>query len=378
MVNPPRCVGAGRVDANGPVALGDAATAEFGRACDAATAGGPLPCGAIGRRMLRLMNRPERWERTVAPDDAGVRLDVFLANQPEVQGRRRARDLIDAGLVEVPGQRVRPGLALAAAQLVRFAVDEPPDADPLAPDLPLPDVRVLYEDGTLCAIDKPAGLAAHPPEGRHAPAHTVASWARARFGELPSAADVERPGIVHRLDRDTTGVMLVARTEAAFASLRGQFHDRRAAKEYRCIVYGEPRFHSDWIERPIGTDPRHPERMAVVDDGGRESATYYEVVERFAGFAHVRCRPTTGRTHQIRVHMTSIGHSLVGDRTYRSRRRQHDALPPDAPEPGRQCLHAMRLTIAHPATEAAMTFEAPLPADFERLLAWLREHRAMR
>lgn len=324
------------------------------------------------------MALPERSERTVQAADAGVRLDVFLANQPEVQGRRRARELIERGLVEVPGQRVRPGLALGATQVVRFAVDAAPEADPLAPDLPLPDVRVLYEDDVVCAIDKPAGLAAHPPEGRHVPAHTVASWARARFGELPSAADVERPGIVHRLDRDTTGVMLIARTETAFASLRAQFHDRRAQKEYRCVVYGEPRFQSDWIERPIGADPRHPERMAVVEDGGRESATYYEVVERFDGFAHVRCLPKTGRTHQIRVHMTSIGHSLVGDRTYRSRRRQHDALPGGAPDPGRQCLHALQLTIAHPATDAPTTFEAPLPRDFEQLLAWLRTHRPPR
>jgi len=180
---------------------------------------------------------------------------------------------------------------------------------------------------------------------------------------------------VHRLDRDTSGVMVIARTVPALEFLRAQFKARTAAKEYRCIVWGEPRFQSDWIERPLALDPRHPDRMAVVDAGGREASTYYEVVERFAGFAHVRCRPRTGRTHQIRVHMTSIGHSLVGDRVYRSRSRQHDALPELAPDPMRQCLHALRLVLAHPQTHEPIEFEAEMPADLDKLLAWLRANR---
>ena len=324
------------------------------------------------------MAAPPSHSRSVPPHEAGVRLDVFLANQPEVGGRGRARRLIELGLVEVPGHRPRPGLFLTGEQTVRFALDDEACRDPLAPDAPLPDVRVLYDDPDLCAIDKPVGLAAHPPEGRHTPAHTVASWARARFGPLPTVPEAERPGIVHRLDRDTSGVMLVAKTQAAFDFLRAQFRDRTAEKEYRCLVYGVPRFHSDWIERPIGTDPKHPDRMAVVDTGGRAASTYYELVERFDGFAHVRCRPKTGRTHQIRVHMTSVGHSLVGDRIYRSRRRQHDALPDGAPDPCRHCLHALRLTLPHPSTHELLTIEAPLPQDLERLLAWLREHRPER
>ena len=327
---------------------------------------------------MRAMTESAPLQRTVPPRDAGMRLDVFLAGQPEVGGRARARRLIERGLVQVAGCRVRPGLALDGEQQVIFELDDERSFDPLAPDLPLPDVRVIYEDPEMCAIDKPAGIAAHPPEGRHQPAHTVASWARARYGELPTVPDAERPGIVHRLDRETSGVMLVARSQLAFDFLRAQFRDRIAEKEYRCIVYGEPRFHSDWIERAIGTDKKHPERMAVVDDGGRDASTYYEVVEQFDGFAHVLCRPKTGRTHQIRVHMTSIGHSLVGDRVYRSRRRQHDALPAEAPDPGRQCLHALRLQVPHPATHEPLALEAPLPRDFEQLLAFLREHRPQR
>lgn len=318
----------------------------------------------------------EPFLRTVAPGDAGIRLDVFLANQPEVGHRQLARTLIERGAVQLPGRRVRPGLVLEPGQTVTFAVVPEVPRDPLAPDLPLPEVPVLYDDPCLCVIDKPAGLAAHPSEDRNFFAHTVASWAQARFGNLPTVADAERPGIVHRLDRDTTGVMVVAKTAPVLEALRLQFRERLVEKEYRCIVFGEPRFHSDWIERAIAADPKHPDRMTVVDEGGRESATYYEVEERFVGFAHVRCQPKTGRTHQIRVHMTSIGHSLVGDRVYRSRLRQHAALPADAPEPRRQCLHARRLVLTHPETQQRLAFEAPLPADMRALLAWLRQHRS--
>lgn len=317
---------------------------------------------------------PPPITRQVDPSAAGMRLDVFLASQPEVGGRALAKQLVDDGKATVDGRRVKPGLYLEAGQQVVFTVDIAVVRDPLAPDLPLPEVRVLFDDPHLCAIDKPAGLAAHPVEDKSVVAHTVASWARARFGELPTAPDAHRPGIVHRLDRDTSGVMVVAKTEVAMAALRQQWKERAVHKEYRCLVHGEPRFQSDWIERPIATDPRHPDRMTVVTEGGRESQTYYEVLERFRGFAHVRCEPKTGRTHQIRVHMTSIGHSLVGDRVYRSRMRQHDALPAGAPSPGRQCLHAHRLAIAHPVTGEPLQFEAPLPADMQALLQWLRSH----
>ena len=318
---------------------------------------------------------PAAFLRTVPPQDLGARLDAFLARQPEVGSRAAARRIVDRGLVTVGGRRLRPGAFLAAGDVVAFEVPAELLGDPLAPDLPLPEVRVLYDDPALCVIDKPAGLAAHPPEDRSVVAHTVASWARARFGELPTAPDVDRPGIVHRLDRDTTGVMAIAKTAPAMESLRLQWKDRTVRKEYRALVYGVPRFHSDWIERSIAPDPRHPDRMTVVDDGGRAASTYYELVERFAGFADLRCQPTTGRTHQIRVHLTSIGHSLVGDRVYRSRARQHDALPAGAPSPRRQCLHASRLELQHPLTGELLRLEAPLPADMAALLAWLRRER---
>lgn len=313
--------------------------------------------------------------RIVPAEEAGVRLDVFLAGQPEVATRSQARRLLDLGLVEVPEHRVRPGLTLVGGQAVAFSLDPTVIPDALSPDLPVPEIPLLYDDPDLCAIDKPAGITAHPPDGRHRPAHTVASWAQHRFGQLPTVPDAQRPGIVHRLDRDTSGVMLVAKTQVAFDSLKSQFRERTAEKEYHCIVYGVPRFQSDWIERAIATDAKHPERMTVVTGGGRDSSTYYEIVESFDGFAHVLCRPKTGRTHQIRVHMTAIGHSLVGDRVYRSRRRQHDSVPSEAPEVGRQFLHALRIKVMHPTTQEPLVIEAPMPNDIELLLAWLRQYR---
>ena len=316
-------------------------------------------------------------QRTVPASHAGARLDVYLASQPEIGNRSRARDLLDAGLVEVPGHRLKPGLPLVAGMVVQFRLAVPVDRDPLVPDAPLPEVPILYEDNCLVAIDKPAGLTAHPPEDRRFAEHTVASWAQHRYGPLPYADDPRRPGIVHRLDRDTSGVMVVARTEPALAFLKAQFKLRTAQKEYRCLVYGVPRFQSDWIEKAIASDPRHPDRMTTVDEGGREASTYYEVIERFAGFAYVKCLPKTGRTHQIRVHMTAIGHSLVGDRVYKSRSRQHEHVPAEAPAPGRHCLHAFRLALPHPETEETIEFEAPLPADFAALLDWLRCHRRL-
>ncbi|MEC7584688.1 MAG: RluA family pseudouridine synthase [Planctomycetota bacterium] len=314
--------------------------------------------------------------RIVSPSEDGTRLDQFLAVQPEVGSRGRAKDLIAAGKVAVEEAKVRAGLSLRAGQQVRFEPEPVVPVNPLkADDSPPPALRVLFEDAWLIVIDKPAGLITHPPEDRQFRAHTVASAALAQFGELPTLGGEDRPGIVHRLDRDTSGVMVLARNDEADRFLRAQFRARTVKKEYRCIAYGESRFQSDWIDRAIATDPRRPERMAVTKEGGRESTTYYEVVERFQGFTHFLCRPESGRTHQIRVHMTSVGHSLVGDRVYRSRRIQTDGLPESAPNPGRQCLHAFRLSLQHPCTHEVLEFEAPLAEDLKDLLRWLRAER---
>ncbi|GAB4139338.1 MAG: 23S rRNA pseudouridine(1911/1915/1917) synthase RluD [Planctomycetota bacterium] len=316
---------------------------------------------------------PPEIARLVPIEMAGERLDVFLARQPEVGSRARARFLIEGGHVKVPGARVRPGLFLEAGHEVLFRQVDPPVQDRLAGDgTEPPDMPVLYADDAIAVVDKPAGISSHPPEDRDFRGHTVAGIARTLFGDLPALSGPDRPGIVHRLDRETSGVMVLARTESAFHALRAQFKNREVEKEYRCICYGEARFLSDHIERAIAPDPRRPDRMTVVEEGGRASNTYYEVLERFSGFTYFRCMPKTGRTHQIRVHLTSIGHSLIGDKTYRSRRAQHRSLPEGAPDPGRQCLHAFRIAFRHPMTQDRVEFEAPLPEDMEALLAFLR------
>jgi 23S rRNA pseudouridine1911/1915/1917 synthase len=312
----------------------------------------------------------------VPASDAGLRLDQFLARLEGVGSRARAREVFEAGPVLVDGVAAKASLTLKAGQEVRYPPPPELNSDPVkaAEEAP-PRLTVLYEDDWLVVIDKPPHLPSHPPEDRRFRGHSVASAARAQFGDLPVLGGADRPGIVHRLDRETSGIMLLPRHDAAFETVRAQFKARTVEKEYRCIAFGEPRFHSDWIDRAIASDPRRPERMSVVEEGGRESQTYYEVVERFAGFTYFLCRPKTGRTHQIRVHMTSIGHSLVGDRVYKARRVASSAPPEGAPDPGRQCLHAFRIRLPHPATRRPLEVEAPIPDDMQSMLDWLRGSR---
>ena len=316
-------------------------------------------------------------QRIVADAERGLRLDQFLARQPEVGSRSRARDLIDLGSAQVTGHKIAPSLELFPGMEVRFDPSVLPSLDKLngTGDTMPPVLSVLHVDDAVLVIDKPAGLVSHPPEGKSFRGHSVAGAAQAQFGPMPSLAGDDRPGVVHRLDRDTSGVMVLARTEDAFRALREQWQRREVEKEYRCISYGVARFDTDWIEREIATDLRHPERMTVVDDGGRDASTYYEVVERIGGFTHFRCLPKTGRTHQIRVHMMSIGHSIVGDRVYRSRRAQQERWPDAAPPMERQALHAMRLRFAHPTSGERVEFVAPMPQDMQAGLDWLRTHK---
>lgn len=315
---------------------------------------------------------PEIITRVAGQEDVGTRLDVFLARQPELGSRESCKQLIRRGLVKVDGHSGKPGQSLQIGQSISFST-EVPEREVEAPIAPAPEIGILHEDAYLVVIDKPVGIAVHPPEGAHFRGHTVAGLMEERLGRLPRVAGHDRPGIVHRLDKDTSGVMAIARTEEAFHFLRAQFKARTVHKEYRALVYGEPRFDSEHVDRAVGPNPRNPSRMGIREEGGREASTFYEVIERFVGFAYVRCIPKTGRTHQIRVHMMSVGHSLIGDRLYRSRKVQHRHLPPEAPAPGRQCLHARRLRLQHPRTHEEVEFEAPLPADMAGLLAWLRE-----
>ena len=316
---------------------------------------------------------PERTLCFVVPDDQdGARLDRFLSAVLSGPSRSRIQAWIEEGRVRL-GERVaaKTGTPVEAGETVEVRL--PGAAAPRDDSVAGERLRTIHVDEHVIVIDKPEGMLAHPtgePRGR-----SVSELARREFGDLPSLPGTDRPGIVHRLDAGTSGIMVLARTPQALASLQAQFRARSVEKVYTAIVHGEVRFDSDWIEASIGRHPAAREKRVVVAEGqGRAASTYYEVRERLRGFALIECRPKTGRTHQIRVHLAHVGHPIVGDRTYKHHGPLKVPLSPAAPQLARQALHASSLSFEHPASGERVRFEAPLPADMAALLAWLREH----
>lgn len=311
----------------------------------------------------------KRW--TLDKAFAGARLDAALVAHLEGWSRSRLQGLVKAGAVSLDGEVVhKPGTPVSAGATVEVRMPQGPAAPTAAESRRA--LEILFEDDDLVVVNKPPGLLSHKTE--RGGENSLAELARAIYGELPSAQGEDRPGIVHRLDRETSGVIVLGRTEAALAALMAQFKQRKVRKTYETVVHGDLRFDSDWIEAPLGRDSRHPDRVAVVEekDGGRPAATFYEVRERFGGFAYVHAFPKTGRTHQIRVHLASIGHPVVGDRVYRLPGGRGAKLPGGDPLPHRQMLHACRLELEHPTTGEALSFEAPSPKDLAQLLEVLR------
>ena len=313
---------------------------------------------------------------------AGQRLDAFLAQAIPAVSRSRVRRGIDLRLALVDGAPQRASYRVSAGEQIAIAV--PPAAGgPQAEPTPL---DVLYEDDAIVVINKPPGMVVHPAKGHWT--GTLAGALVHRFDELSGAGGATRPGIVHRLDRDTSGVIVVARNDAAHEALAAQFHDREVAKEYLAIVAGSIDRDADRVAAAIGPHPSHREKMAIRDDhpDARPAETFFEVIERFPGFALMRARPKTGRTHQIRLHLQHLRIPVLCDRLYGGRARITAGelraitrrpcargLPDDQMLLGRQALHAHRLTLAHPASGQTMEFSAPLPEDMERTLLALRE-----
>jgi 23S rRNA pseudouridine1911/1915/1917 synthase len=289
-------------------------------------------------------------------DVAGERLDVFIVRHMPDLTRSRVQRLIDDGHVTVDGARPRASLRLASGAAV--SVDVPPPADGHAAPEAIP-LDILYEDGDILAVNKPAGMTVHPSPGH--PSSTLVNAILAHCTDLSGIGGVLRPGIVHRLDRDTSGVILVAKHDAAHNALARQLKERSVEKVYVALVQGTPKPPEGVIDAPIARDPRNRQRMAIVP-AGRESVTAYRVTERLRGYSLLEVRPKTGRTHQIRVHLAAIGHPIAGDRVY--------GKPSDIVR--RQFLHAARITFAHPATGARMTIEAPLAGDLRAALDALR------
>jgi 23S rRNA pseudouridine1911/1915/1917 synthase len=287
--------------------------------------------------------------------------------------------VIAQGAVRVDGVVARSSVKLRAGSSVVFTVPPPPREGPAAEEIPL---SFLHVDEAIAVVDKPPGMVVHPAKGNWKGTLAGAlKWHLERQGDadggLSAAGGPTRPGIVHRLDRDTSGVIVVARTEAAHHALARQFERRSVAKTYLAITQGQPRFDADEIDLPIGIHPYQREKMAVRRDHStsREAVTRYQVIERFKACALVRVTPRTGRTHQIRVHLAAVGAPVLCDGLYSGRTVIEPGflgLPPGPPLLARQALHAAALELDHPATAARLRFEAPLPADMERLLAALR------
>jgi 23S rRNA pseudouridine1911/1915/1917 synthase len=308
----------------------------------------------------------------VLPESAGKRLDLLLVECLNGLSRSRIQTLIKAGRVQVDEERAaRPGLRLQGGEQILVEAAEAEVATTPA-GRPIRTLDVLHADEHLIVIHKPAGLLVHPTD--RVVGGTVADLAQERFGDLPEVQGQGRAGIVHRLDRLTSGVMVLGRTAEALENLKLQFKERRVQKTYLALCHGEPRFDNEWVREPIGLDLRRRDRQRVTtEEEGREAATLVQVRERLRGFSFVAAQPKTGRTHQVRVHLTHLGHPIVGDRMYHHPGALSVPLPPDAPAMGRQALHAERLVLTHPGSGQEVTFEAPMPEDMCALLEYLRE-----
>jgi 23S rRNA pseudouridine1911/1915/1917 synthase len=321
----------------------------------------------------------EPIDLTVAEQHAGQRLDFFLAQQFPTYSRVLLRKAINAAGVKVAGKRIKASYHVRAGDHVSVALPPLPRPGPQPENIPL---EILYEDEWLVAINKPAGMVVHPARGHWS--GTLTSALQHHFNQLSTIAGPTRPGVVHRLDRDTSGVIVAAKNDRAHLSLGAQFEQRLVRKDYFAIVVGQPDKDRDHIDLPIGFHPHQREKMAIRrdDPASRAAQSFYEVLERFDGFAAVRITPKTGRTHQIRVHLASIDTPVLADKQYGGRdrvlrgeiRRQPDdeSLLLD-----RQALHAERLELSHPETGRPLVFEAPLPDDLQAVLAELRAYRAL-
>ncbi len=303
-------------------------------------------------------------------NDAGRRLDQFLTRQLPDLSRARIQRLIADGHVKIARGRIRPGLPLTAGLEVDVTVPPPSPATPAPEALPLP---ILYEDDDIVVVDKPAGMVVHPAAG-HARG-TLVNALLHHVGGLSGIGGEARPGIVHRLDRGTTGVMVVAKHDRAHRELARQFHDREVGKEYVALVWGTMRA-GQVLEAPIGRDPRHRHRMSSRSRRAKPASSRIASVEPYRGVSLVRVTIGTGRTHQIRVHLSEAGHPVVGDAVYGGTRKSLPAPLSALAGLDRPFLHAARLTLTHPTTGQSMTFDAPLPDDLARRLAALDRTKA--
>jgi len=294
---------------------------------------------------------------TITEEVAGQRLDKALTALAEGLSRARLQALLAEGRILLAEKAVDDGARKVKLGEV-YTIDVPPPAptEVLAEDIPL---EVVFEDEHMIVLNKPAGVVVHPAAG-HASGTLVNALLHHSRGSLSGIGGVERPGIVHRLDKDTSGLMVVAKNDAAHQALSAQFADRSLSRTYLAVVWGMPIPPTGRIEAPIGRDPKNRQRMAV-NERGKAAATRYEVLTALKGAVLVRCNLETGRTHQVRVHMAHLGHPLVGDPVYGGRRKAPFGF-------ARQALHAAGLKLIHPESGEKMEFSAALPSDMLELI----------
>ena len=292
-------------------------------------------------------------------DRDGERADQFIARLVPELTRSAAQRLLEEGAVTLAGRPVKKNYKTAPGDVLAVALPEPEPVDAVPQDIPL---DVVYEDGDVIVVNKPVGMVVHPAAGH--PDGTLVNALLYHCGESLSGINgALRPGIVHRIDRDTSGLLIAAKNDFAHQALAEQLQDHSLYREYEAVCVGTLREDAGTVDAPIGRHPVERKKMVVDRKNGRAAVTHWQVLERYPGYTHIRCRLETGRTHQIRVHMASIGHPLLGDTVYGAKK----------PVPGLagQCLHARRLSFIHPRTGERVTVECPLPDYFTQVLARL-------
>lgn len=304
----------------------------------------------------------ELFTLAIEKEDIGTRIDVFTTENYEDLSRSGVQKLIESGNLRVNGKVIKSNYKLREKDIVELEIPEPQEVEILAEDIPL---DILYEDEDVIVVNKPQGMVVHP-----APGHYTGTLVNALMfhcqGGLSGINGMLRPGIVHRIDKDTTGVLVAAKTNLAHQSLALQLSEHSITRKYNAIVFNALKEEQGTVDKPIGRHPQDRKRMAVTNKNSREAVTHYKVLDRFGHFNLIEAQLETGRTHQIRVHMAYIGHPLLGDEVYGPKKQPFHLKG--------QALHARVLGFLHPKTGEYMEFEAPLPDYFQKLIARLENY----
>lgn len=314
------------------------------------------------------------FEFTVLPHEAGLRLDIYLSGKDPALSRSQAKRMVDEGNVRVNRVSTKVGYRLKIGDVISLLKREPKADRVLPQDIPL---CIVYEDPHIIVIDKPAGIVVHPAAGNNQ--GTLVNALLFHCMDLSGIGGVLRPGIVHRLDKNTSGLLVVAKSDEAHRELSRQFKQHEVRKIYKVLVYGDPKEDKGIIDEPVGRHPTERKKMSIRSRRGKNALTHWRVLERYGFVTLLEINIKTGRTHQIRVHLTAAGYPVVGDSIYGSPKRANAADNPilrtKLKSMKRQALHAAEIGFVHPITRQGMVFSSPLPADIEDLCDYFRKYK---